>query len=273
MSSYNLVGSPSIVTPQSTVRGIRALNEDLIDNSPIIDGSGNLSMLGDISVNKITYNSLEPPIPSGAPSNSGLWRYESTNSPPITGEILLNNSGAYNSTELLVNIIDSNSIDLSTWLASINISDILSLQNNLNVKDFANYSVVNITPDSNYYTFDIKLINNGSNPVVKDGDNYYLALSTSGTQGATGAQGDQGIKGDTGAQGVAGVIGDQGAQGATGAQGTKGDRGDTGAQGETGAQGSQGLTGPEGAQGASGAVGAVGAQGVKGDQGAKGDDG
>ena len=30
MSSYNLVGTPSIVTPQSTVRGIRALNEDLI---------------------------------------------------------------------------------------------------------------------------------------------------------------------------------------------------------------------------------------------------
>ena len=62
MTSYNLVGSPSIVTPQSTVRGIRALNEDLIDNSPIIDDKGNLSMLGDISANKITYNSLEPPI-------------------------------------------------------------------------------------------------------------------------------------------------------------------------------------------------------------------
>lgn len=62
MTTYNLVGSPSIVTPQSTVRGIRALNEDLIDNSPIIDDKGNLSMLGDISANKITYNSLEPPI-------------------------------------------------------------------------------------------------------------------------------------------------------------------------------------------------------------------
>lgn len=93
------------------------------------------------------------------------------------------------------------------------------------------------------------------------GDEFWVTL---------GATGSQGSAGPVGAQGPAGPAGPTGATGATGPAGATGAQGPSGPTGATGAQGPSGPAGANGAQGAAGPIGATGASGAQGPAGPTG---
>ena len=250
----------------------------LPDKSPIITAAGDLELSSGCNINahKVKYSSLDPPIKPAQPSNSAIWT-ASDNTNVETGEIYLPSS-TYSNTLIQINKTNSDSVDYTTWLDSINDGDVIQLRHVDNPLDFAIYSINSVgeVTASTIYNFDITLIHKGNSDTITASNQYFVSYVRRGSIGLKGAQGATGLKGDQGATGLKGSIGTNGTNGAVGATGAAGAQGATGAAGSTGNTGAQGSTGTKGNTGAQGAAGtngtngAVGATGATGAQGATG---
>ena len=244
----------------------------LPDKSPIITAAGDLELSSGCNINahKVKYSSLDPPIKPAQPSNSAIWT-ASDNTNVETGEIYLPSS-TYSNTLIQINKTNSDSVDYTTWLDSINDGDVIQLRHVDNPLDFAIYSINSVgeVTASTIYNFDITLIHKGNSDTITASNQYFVSYVRRGSIGLKGAQGATGLKGDQGATGLKGSIGTNGTNGAVGATGAAGAQGATGAAGSTGNRGAQGTTGTKGNTGAQGTTGAVGAQGAAGTNGTNG---
>ena len=113
----------------------------LPDKSPTITAAGDLEMGSgcNINANRVNYASLDPPIKPAQPSNSAIWT-ASDNTNVETGKIYLPSS-TYSNTLIQINKINSDSVDYSLWLDSINDGDVIQLRYVDNPLDFAIYRI------------------------------------------------------------------------------------------------------------------------------------
>ena len=223
----------------------------LPDKSPTITAAGDLELSSGCNINahKVKYTSLDPPIKPAQPSNSAIWT-ASDNTNVETGEIYLPSS-TYSNTTIQINRTNSDSVDYTTWLDSINDGDVIQLRHIDNPLDFAIYSIDSVRARSHWSTvhnFDITLIHKGNSNTITASNQYFVSYVR---------RGNIGLKGDGGTTGAAGAQGNTGAQGATGARGAAATNGTNGAAGAAGAKGN---TGAQGATGAPGAAVTNGAQ-------------
>jgi hypothetical protein len=202
-----------------------------------------------------------------------------TSGDPGAGYLIWNNSTQTSATQLIVNHLTNDNIDIDIFLAQIKNTEVITIQDQSSSSNYQTWTVngtpTNTNPGSSnsYWTYPVTLTASGGTGTTNFSNNQSVFLALiNGAQGATGPTGASGAVGQTGATGVQGPTGPQGVQGATGAQGptgAQGTQGATGPQGSTGPQGPTGVTGVQGATGPQGATG-VGATGATGPQGATG---
>jgi len=224
---------------------------------------------------------------------------------PGTGNLNYNNATYSMATQLVIDALDRNSVDVSSFLETIDdstsaIKGYAKITNEGTPSEFtlfaitgthvhsAGYFIVPISYSSGYtggwssgtnisVTFNVVGDKGDIGPTGPTGPQGEIGptgptglMGPTGPQGEIGPTGPQGQVGPTGAQGIQGIQGDIGPTGPTGPQGPVGDTGPTGPTGDQGTQGIPGPTGPTGAEGPQGPAGAQGIQGVQGDTGPTG---
>jgi hypothetical protein len=190
---------------------------------------------------------------------------------PGSGNVKFDSTTFSSVTEMYIDDIDFNSLDISSFLETIDDST-SSIKGTIKVTDatdplnYAFFQIVNAhTDQGTWYTVPVAYVS-GTLTIVNN-DNIYLTFARVGDKG------DTGLQGTTGAQGVQGTVGSQGTQGTLGAQGTQGTEGAQGVEGQQGVQGTEGAQGTQGTEGAQGAQGTVGSQGTQGTVGSQGTQG
>jgi hypothetical protein len=165
---------------------------------------------------------------------------------PGAGYILWNNSVQINATNIHINHITDDNIDVDVFLAQLTQTEKITIQDRTNSSNYQiwviNGTPVNVNPGTltSYWEYPVALVSSSGTGTTNFSNNGTLFLAlVNGSQGATGATGATGLTGATGIQGPIGI---------TGATGVS----ITGATGATGPQGITGVTGPIGATGATG---------------------
>jgi hypothetical protein len=206
-----------------------------------------------------------------------------TSGNPGAGYLLWNNLTQTSSTQIILNHLTNDNVDIDIFLAQIVNTEVITIQDQSSSSNYQTWTVNGTPTNTNpgtvnsYWTYPVTLTGSGGTGSTNFSNNQAVFLAIiSGPQGATGPTGASGVAGPTGAtgiQGATGATGIQGATGATGATGVQGATGATGIQGATGATGAtgvQGVTGATGVQGSTGVQGATGATGVQGSTGVQG---
>jgi hypothetical protein len=187
--------------------------------------------------------------------------------------LLWNNATQISATQINVNHITDDSVDIDVFLALLKTHDVLIVQDQNNSANYQKW-VISATPTAqvDYVEIPVTLTTSGGTGTTNFPNNHAIIFATisSGVTGPTGAAGSAGATGPTGANGADGATGPTGAAGAAGATGPTGANGADGATGPTGAAGSTGPTGAAGAAGATGPTGSAGAAGATGPTGPAG---
>ncbi len=199
--------------------------------------------------------------PTGADGQSSsfydyLANTTATSGKPGNTYLLWNNATQTSATQINIDHIDDDNIDIDIFLEILSPGDILVIQDRTNSANFQKWEVsaaITVFPN-NYVIVPVTLINSGGTGTTGFANNaqIFLAIVSAGVIGPTGPIGATGPTGSTGPVGATGPIG---VTGPTGPQGV------TGPAGTNGINGATGPTGPIGATGTAGAVGATGATG------------
>jgi hypothetical protein len=171
--------------------------------------------------------------------------------------LLWNNATQISATQININHINSDGIDVDIFLGLIKTNDIIIVQDANNSNNFQKWTVsATPTMQTNYVEIPVTLITSSGTGTTNFANNHALivAIISTGIVGPTGPIGATGPTGPTGAAstvpGPTGATGPAGATGPTGAASTvPGPTGATGPAGATGPTGSTGTTGPTGATG------------------------
>jgi hypothetical protein len=197
--------------------------------------------------------------------------------------LLWNNATQISATQININHLNDDGVDIDIFLALIKTSDVIFVQDKNNSGNYQKWTV-SATPtiQVGYIEIPVTLSTSAGTGTTNFSNNHQIivAIISTGIVGPTGATGPIGATGATGPQGVTGDIGPTGATGptgpigaastvagptgATGPVGATGTAGAAGATGATGPSGIDGVTGPTGPTGPSGTAGATGATGVTG---------
>ena len=201
-----------------------------------------------------------------------------TDTDPNSGNFKFNSTTFSSVTELYIDNIDVNAIDISSFLQTIDdstsgIKGTIKVTDVTNPLNYAFFQIIGTHNENsgNYFTVPVAYVSGSL--TLNNNDNTYLTFARVGDKGDTGAQGTQGVQGIEGQQGTQGTDGQQGTQGTDGTQGTQGTDGTQGVQGTEGQQGTQGTDGTQGVQGTEGQQGTQGTDGAQGAQGTEGQQG
>jgi hypothetical protein len=178
--------------------------------------------------------------------------------------LLWNNATQISATQININHLNDDGVDIDIFLALIKTSDIIFVQDKNNSGNYQKWTVsATPTMQVDYIEIPVTLSTSAGTGTTNFANNHQIivAIISTGIVGPTGATGPIGATGATGPQGV---TGDAGATGATGPTGPIGATGSTGPSGIDGVTGPTGPTGPSGTAGATGTTGATGATGATG---------
>ena len=173
---------------------------------------------------------------SGPPGFSSiLFEYTSLTSnqtpPPGAGIVQWNNPVQVSATELYVNNVTNDGIDIYLFLELLNQTETITLQDK---SDSTNYQTFTISSapiyGAGWWTIPVTLYTSGGTPFP---DAHELILTL--VQGISGWSGWSGLSGASGWSGPTGTSGYSGQVGPTGPQGTSGYSGQAGASGVSGA--------------------------------------
>jgi hypothetical protein len=154
--------------------------------------------------------------------------------------LLWNNATQISATQININHINSDGIDVDIFLGLIKTNDVIIVQDANNSNNFQKWTVsATPTMQTNYVEVPVTLTSSAGTGTTNFANNQALIVAIIST----------GIVGPTGATGPAGATGPTGPTGATGTAGAIGATGPAGATGPTGPTGPTGLTGPTGASG------------------------
>jgi hypothetical protein len=157
--------------------------------------------------------------------------------------LIWNNATQASATQININHINADNVDIDIFLALIKTNDVIIVQDQ-NVSDNFQKFTVSATPtlQTNYVEIPVTLTSSGGTGTTNFANNHPLivAIVSAGVVGPTGATGPIGVTGPTGPTGVTGPTGATGPVGVTGNVGPTGPTGigATGATGATGASGS-----------------------------------
>jgi hypothetical protein len=204
------------------------------------------------------------PGPTGATGADGgsanYYDYKAdtsaTTGDPGTGDLLWNNATQISATQININHINSDGIDVDIFLGLIKTNDVIIVQDANNSNNFQKWTVsATPTMQTNYVEVPVTLTSSAGTGTTNFANNHALIVAIIST-GIVGPTGPIGATGPTGATGPVGATGSTGPSGPTGATGPSGADstvpGPTGATGPAGTNGATGPTGPTGATGASG---------------------
>ena len=192
-----------IIIPLTVAAVTNPVNE-LIDAF----GSGVSGQGGSFALNSLcTIGYVKGGI-KGLAGNSSIWVYDNGGPQPATTRFTIgSNAPSWNpgpGINLYINNVDDFTTNMSTWLGSINVGDIIYIREYVsNFTNFVYYQVNSITSGVNTYTFGVTHIesnNVGSGPNWNN-NKFDIGFIPAGAQGA---QGVTGATGATGAQGPAG---------------------------------------------------------------------
>jgi hypothetical protein len=172
--------------------------------------------------------------------------------------LLWNNATQISATQININHLNDDGVDIDIFLALIKTNDVIFVQDKNNSGNYQKWTVsATPTMQVDYIEIPVTLSTSAGTGTTGFANNHpiIVAIISTGVVGPTGATGPIGATGATGPQGVTGNAG------ATGATGPTGPIGATGPQGITG---DVGPTGPQGVTGTTGATGPTGATGVSG---------
>jgi hypothetical protein len=184
--------------------------------------------------------------------------------------LLWNNATQISATQININHLNDDGVDIDIFLALIKTSDVIFVQDKNNSGNYQKWTVsATPTMQVDYIEIPVTLSTSAGTGTTGFANNHpiIVAIVSTGVVGPTGATGPVGATGATGPQGVTGDAGATGATGPTGpigATGTQGVTGDVGPTGVTGATGPVGATGPAGTNGATGPTGPTGPTGTTG---------
>jgi hypothetical protein len=184
--------------------------------------------------------------------------------------LLWNNATQISATQININHLNDDGVDIDIFLALIKTSDVIFVQDKNNSGNYQKWTVsATPTMQVDYIEIPVTLSTSAGTGTTNFSNNHpiIVAIISTGIVGPTGATGPIGATGATGPQGVTGNAGATGATGPTGpigATGTQGVTGDVGPTGVTGATGPVGATGPAGTNGATGPTGPTGPTGTTG---------
>jgi hypothetical protein len=190
--------------------------------------------------------------------------------------LLWNNATQISATQININHLNDDGVDIDIFLALIKTSDVIFVQDKNNSGNYQKWTVsATPTMQVDYIEIPVTLSTSAGTGTTNFSNNHpiIVAIISTGIVGPTGATGPIGATGATGPQGVTGNAGATGATGPTGpigATGPQGVTGDVGPTGVIGASGPIGATGPVGATGPIGATGPAGTDGVTGPTGPTG---
>ena len=160
-----------------------------------------------------------------------------TTGDPGSGDLLWNNATQISATQININHINSDGIDVDIFLGLIKTNDVIIVQDANNSNNFQKWTVsATPTMQTNYVEVPVTLTSSAGTGTTNFANNHPLIVAIIST----------GIVGPTGPIGATGPTGPVGATGSVGATGA------TGPAGATGATGPTGLTGPTGPTGATG---------------------
>jgi hypothetical protein len=191
-----------------------------------------------------------------------LTKTTATSGSPADTFLLWNNATQTSATQINIDHITADNVDIDIFLALLSVGDTLVIQDKTNSNNYQKWEVSSaITIISNdYVQVPVTLLTSGGTGTTGFGNNVAIILAIV-SAGVIGPTGPIGATGPTGATGPAGATGPIGATGPTGPQGSTGDIGPTGATGPNGATGPSGVAGPTGSTGVTGPAGATGPYG------------
>ena len=169
--------------------------------------------------------------------------------------MLWNNATQISATQININHLNDDNVDIDIFLALIKTSDVIFVQDKNNSGNYQKWTVsATPTMQVNYIEIPVTLSTSAGTGTTNFSNNHpiIVAIISTGIVGPTGATGPVGATGATGPQGVTGNAGATGATGPTGPIGATGPTGPTGPAGVTGSTGPTGVTGSTGPTGASG---------------------
>jgi hypothetical protein len=155
--------------------------------------------------------------PQGAAGEStSFFKYrtktDSYSGNPGSGNIIWNNSSQTSATQININHLTDDGIDVDIFLALLSIGDKLIIQDRANSNNYQQWeigSAITVIPNS-YIEIPVTYIGGGYS--FGNNDQIIFAIQLKGPQGPQGAQG---APGSTGSQGSQGPQGPQGVQGAS----------------------------------------------------------
>ena len=175
-----------------------------------------------------------------------------TESDPGSGYFRFNNSTVASATAVILDILNSSSSDVTTWIDSLDdtLGSVLTIRHSSNpLTIWWKGYVTSVTVNSGWRRVNVNWIDSAG--TFTNGHHFSIGITRAGSDGPTGATGPLGATG-------AGTTGSTGATGPTGGSGATGPGGPTGATGIQGATGpGAGSTGATGVQGATGAAGGI----------------
>jgi hypothetical protein len=169
--------------------------------------------------------------------------------------LLWNNATQISATQININHINDDGVDIDIFLALIKTSDVIFVQDKNNSGNYQKWTVsATPTMQVDYIEIPVTLSTSAGTGTTNFSNNHpvIVAIISTGIVGPTGATGPIGATGATGPQGVTGNAGATGATGPTGPIGATGPTGPTGPAGVTGSTGTTGVTGSTGPTGATG---------------------
>jgi hypothetical protein len=187
--------------------------------------------------------------------------------------LLWNNATQISATQININHLNDDGVDIDIFLALIKTSDVIFVQDKNNSGNYQKWTVsATPTMQVDYIEIPVTLSTSAGTGTTNFSNNHpiIVAIISTGIVGPTGATGPQGVTGNAGATGATGPTGPIGATGPQGVTGDVGPTGVTGATGPVGATGPTGATGPIGATGTAGVTGSTGPTGPTGPTGASG---
>ena len=148
---------------------------------------------------------------TGAQGENGLvasgFRYnlqannQDTSVDPGSARIRANQAVQVNATELTVDDLDKNTVDISEFLSLIGIGDVLRVQAQNDATRFVDYRVDSATDQTGYFFFGVTGLEQAGATFTGSSDNVVLIVLRP-AQGPTGETGPTGAKGDSGSLAV-----------------------------------------------------------------------
>ena len=164
----------------------------------------------------------------GGDSQPYLFDTTTADADPGSGNLRFNNATPASVTELYIDDLNDDAVNVETWLLTIDdATSVIPARLRIFKKDdssvFHVYNVTSLADLAGYVRFVVTYVD--GNGTFSNTDPIVVTLAIIGDQGDTGS--DSTVQGDTGVTGGAGVQGDTGDAGGAGAKGDTGDDGKT----------------------------------------------